>query len=447
MQKVAALVPLKLKSRRLPNKNFLRLGDRPLSYHVFDALVNVPHLSKVLCYTSQPQVLSLLPNSVELLMRPRRLDGDNVKANELFRFAVEQIDADIIVLCHATGPYIKKESIVKGVEAVSGGEYDCAFAVQKHQTYAWYNQEPLNYNPEDMSQTQDLTPVYTETSGFYVFRKSDYLEKNTRISGRPFLVEVDFKESVDIDEPKDFSLATLLHDYDPQSQNFSTDDFFINLANEDVPFKNIKHISFDMDGVLIDSLPVMERAWQKAMDATGQEIAFTEYKQHIGIPFYDILSNVGCNRSMFSKVKKVYDESSSLELDRIEVFEGILEALRQAKKAGLLISVVTSKTKQRTTDILEHHFSDIDFDFVVSPEDVPSGRGKPNPDPLLLACIQLGVDPYNTIYVGDMESDRETAQRAGAHFVHAAWGFADLKDVKEMWFNKIEDMMEYILAE
>ncbi len=380
-------------------------------------------------------------------MRPKRLDGDNVKANELFRFAVEQIDADIIVLCHATGPYIKKESITKGVEAVMSGDYDCAFAVQKHQTYAWYDDKPLNYKPHDMAQTQDLAPVFTETSGFYVFRKEDYLKNNTRISGKPFLVEVDFKEAVDIDEPKDFSLATLLHDYDPQAQTFSTDDFFINLANDDVPFKNIKHISFDMDGVLIDSLPVMERAWQKAMDATDQNIEFSEYKKHIGIPFYNILSEVGCDTATFSRVKEVYDASSSSEVGHVVVFEGIVQALKQAKEAGLLVSVVTSKTKKRTADILNYHFSDVSFDIVISPEDVPSGRGKPNPDPLLLACIQLGVDPYNTIYVGDMDSDRQTAQRAGAHFVHAAWGFADLKDVKEMWFNKIEDMMDYILSE
>jgi len=54
-------------------------------------------------------------------MRPNYLDGDSIKANELFYNAVSNIDAEIIVLCHATGPFIKAESIIKGLRAVSSG--------------------------------------------------------------------------------------------------------------------------------------------------------------------------------------------------------------------------------------------------------------------------------------------------------------------------------------
>lgn len=226
MESIVALVPLKLKSRRLPNKNFLRLGDRPLSYHIFKTLTELDVIEKVCCYTSQPQVLGLLPKDVELLMRPKRLDGDGVKANELFKYAVENIDADIVVICHATGPFVKKESIAKGIDAVLSGKYDCAFSVQRNQTYSWFDGVPLNYDPNDMAQTQDVKPVYVETSGFYIFRKSDYLRNHTRIGSSPFLVEVDFKEAVDVDDPSDFSLATLLLDYNVSDSGYSTDNFF-----------------------------------------------------------------------------------------------------------------------------------------------------------------------------------------------------------------------------
>ena len=131
MNNVAAFVPLKLKSRRLPNKNFLRLGDRPLAYHIFDTLLGIGELKSVYCYTSQPQVLDLLPVGVELLLRPKRLDGDEIKANELFMYALKNIDADVVVLCHATGPFVRGDSISQGIQAVVSGEYDCAFAVQQ----------------------------------------------------------------------------------------------------------------------------------------------------------------------------------------------------------------------------------------------------------------------------------------------------------------------------
>jgi beta-phosphoglucomutase-like phosphatase (HAD superfamily)/CMP-N-acetylneuraminic acid synthetase len=443
--KVTAFVPLKLKSRRLPNKNFLRLGDRPLSYHIFETLTKVDSIDSVFCYTSQPQVLSLLPDEVELLMRPKSLDGDHVKANELFRYSIEHIDADIIVLCHATGPYIKHESITKGVEAVKSGEYDCAFAVQKLQTYAWFDNKPLNYNPTNMAQTQDLIPLFVETSGFYIFRKEDYLVNNTRIGKKPFFVEIDFKESIDIDDPEDFSLATALLDYCPVSTGYSTDNFFVDLVNNSSKLKNILHISFDLDGVLVDSLSVMESAWLSAMQNVDLNISFDDYKKHIGIPFDQILKLLSVPDQYHANIKNIYDKYSSESISNIKVFDGVSAAIKRAQESGLKISVVTSKTKSRTDEILKHHFPDINFDMVVSPEDIPSGRGKPYPDPILLACVMLGVDPYNTIYIGDMESDREASKRAGVHFVHAAWGYADLKNIKDLWFNNIDDLMDYIL--
>lgn len=444
--KISALVPLKLKSRRLPNKNFLRLGDRPLSYHIFDTLTKIDLLQNIYCYTSQPQVLSLLPEKIELLMRPKRLDADSIKANELFKYAIENIDSEYILICHATGPYIKEESIEKGILAIESGEYDCAFSVEKIQTYAWYDNKPLNYNPENMAQTQDLIPVFAETSGFYIFRKDDYLKNNTRIGKKPFFVEVGIKEAIDIDEPKDLSLATQLYDYEEYEQNYSTDPFFVNIANENIEFSSIKHISFDLDGVLINSLPVMDKAWAAAMDETNQQILFEEYKKYIGIPFYDILKKVSCDNSLYEKVDQVYNDVSVKSLNDIEVYEGTVKMLLKAKEHGVLVSVVTSKNATRTKSILENYFSEVDFDVVITPEDVEKGRGKPNPDPILLACIKLGIDPSNTIYVGDMDADREASHRAGTHFIHAAWGFSELEHVKDMWFNNIEDMMENILG-
>jgi HAD superfamily hydrolase (TIGR01549 family) len=445
MKSVVALVPLKLNSRRLPNKNFLRLGNRPLAYHIFNTLSEVKKIQRIHCYTSQQQVLALLPDCVELLMRPRSLDGDHVKANELFRYAVENIDAEIIVLCHATGPFVLERSITEGIDAVLSGEYDCAFSAKRQQTYCWYKDQPLNYNPDNMSQTQDLTPVFTETSGFYVFKKADYLNNGTRIGKNPFMVEVDFKEAVDIDDPADFALASLLIDYDPSQAIYTKDNFFVELANNCIQYKNIQHLSFDLDGVLINSLGVMEAAWSEAMREVGENINFSEYKKHIGIPFNNILDNIGCKKNNYSEIARIYNASARRNLDKIEVYDGVIQSIIRAKEAGLKVSIVTSKNRERTIELVESLLSGAQFDSVVTPDDITTGRGKPNPDPLLLACLEVGVDPHKTIYVGDMDADREASRRAGIHFVHASWGFSDLTDVKDIWFNNCKDMMDFIL--
>ena len=90
---------------------------------------------------------------------------------------------------------------------VQSGDYRSAFSVKKLQTYCWFENHPVNYDPNDMAQTQDLEPVFAETSGFYIFRKEDYLQSNTRINKPEYPVEISELEGIDIDTEEDYNSA------------------------------------------------------------------------------------------------------------------------------------------------------------------------------------------------------------------------------------------------
>ncbi|WP_299609646.1 HAD-IA family hydrolase [uncultured Tateyamaria sp.] len=445
MTRVAALVPLKLHSRRLPNKNFLRLGDHPLARHVFETLAAVETLDDVYCYCSKPQVMQLLPETVRFLARPERLDQDNVKANELFRYAVERIPADLIVLCHATAPFITRETVRASVDAVQNGGYDSAASALKLKTYCWHRGEPLNYDPAAMAQTQDLLPIYAETSGVYVFRKADYLTTNTRINGRTFLAEVDAREAVDIDYPEDFALAQALLDFDPQGTTTQGSEYFVGMMNSTARNRDIKLVTFDLDGVLIDSVPAMEVAWEAACEAAGLDIPFDHYAKGIGYPFRDILRQLEIDEALHTTIEETYNHAAIAAQEKIKTYPGVARALARLQDAGVRVAIATSKNRERTIGILAELLPEIQFDHVTTPDDVKAGRGKPHPDQLLHCALAVSVDPQNTIYLGDMEVDKEAAQRAGFRFVHAGWGYGALEDVNDIWFASIGDFVEFLL--
>jgi phosphoglycolate phosphatase-like HAD superfamily hydrolase/CMP-N-acetylneuraminic acid synthetase len=444
--KVSAIVPIKLKSRRLPNKNFLMLGGKPLASYIFETLLSTPEIQEVYCYTSQPQIISLLPDGVKLLVRPSRLDGDDVKANELFDYAVKNIDTDILVIAQVPGPFITAKSISNGVNAVTSGKYDSSFSVQRVQTYCWHAGKTVNYSPNDMDQTQNLEPVYAETSGFYAFKRDDYLRTNTRINGKPFLVEVSDREAVDIDNPKDFALATQLLDFDQVLKDLPVQDsFIVNLAQTATLNEKIRHVAFDMDGVLIDSIDVMEASWDYATMSARLSIPFSDYQEHIGKSFRDILTILKVPFNLFDLITEKYEKKSTSLVESINLVDGIEVALNKIKSANVKVSIVSSKTAFRAKEIVARYFSNIQFDAIITPEDVDVGRGKPNPDQLLLACIKAGVDPHQTIYIGDMEVDRLTAERAGTHFIHAAWGYGKITTSKDIWFDSVENFSEFLI--
>jgi len=438
---VSAIVPIKTNSRRLPNKNFLILGDKILSNYIFETLLSCKSIANVYCYCSNSKILELLPNGVKHLPRPEYLNGDNIQANELFRYAIEKLDAEHIVISHATGPFVSQESIEKGIESVVTMGYDCSFAVEKHKTYAWYEGEPLNYSQYQTIQTQNLNPVWTETSGFYIFKKEDYLKTNSRINGKPYFVEVNKREAIDIDEASDFNLATQLLDFDPNKSYFDTSNFFINYAQKN---NVINHVCFDLDGCLIDSIPVMKIAWEEAMKKTGGMTSFNEYAELIGLPFFEILKQLGIDKSHHQKIKEVFDEVSEKNIDNVIIFDSINKSLERLQRYGIKLSIATSKPKERTHLILSKLFPTIKFDCITTPESVK--RGKPFPDQLLLSCLEIGTEPKNSVYVGDMDVDRQAAERAGFNFLFAKWGYGNIKNEKLPWFMSIVDLVDFLVG-
>ena len=54
--------------------------------------------------------------------------------------------------------------------------------------------------------------IYRETSGIYVFTKEVFQKYKRRVGKHPFIKEVTFKESIDINEPEDFELAEMFFD-------------------------------------------------------------------------------------------------------------------------------------------------------------------------------------------------------------------------------------------
>lgn len=206
--KVVALVPIKLHSQRLPHKNILDLGGKPLCYYMTGNLLEVQGIDEVYVYCSNETIVDYLPEGIKFLKRDSYLDGDLVKGQEIYESFIKQVEADVYVLAHATAPFIQTSTIQKALDKVLSEEYDSALSVRKVQTFAWYKGKTLNYDLENIPRTQDIEPVYYETSAFFIFRKEVFTEMGRRrIGNKPYFQEIDEIEAVDIDYPQDFKFA------------------------------------------------------------------------------------------------------------------------------------------------------------------------------------------------------------------------------------------------
>lgn len=210
--KVVAYVPMKLNNERLPGKNTKRFDSgKPLFNYILESLLKVSQIDEVYVYCSSPEIVEDIPDGIKYLSRDKLLDRSETKINEVMLSFAKDVDADIYVLAHATAPFISHTSIAKAVSDVCSGDYDSALSVVKLQEFLWKNKEPFNYDPSSIPRTQDLDPLYAETTGLYVYTKDVFLNKNRRIGLKPSLVEVSKIEAIDINEPIDFVIANAVY--------------------------------------------------------------------------------------------------------------------------------------------------------------------------------------------------------------------------------------------
>lgn len=212
MSKVVAIMPIKLKNERLPGKNVMLLGDKPLLCHELDTLKMVNGIDDIYVYCSSNEVEKYLPEGVIFKQRSEKLDLPSSNFSQIFEAFSKEVDAEIYIYAHATAPFISKETMQECLDSVLSGKNDSAFCAVKIQDYLWKNGEPLNFDATNVPRSQDLDVIYRETSGVYVYKKEVFKKYHRRIGMSPFIKEVSYKEAIDINNPEDFILAERMVD-------------------------------------------------------------------------------------------------------------------------------------------------------------------------------------------------------------------------------------------
>jgi phosphoglycolate phosphatase len=204
---------------------------------------------------------------------------------------------------------------------------------------------------------------------------------------------------------------------------------------EPVPIGRARLVLFDLDGVLWDSRDNMACAWREVQERLGVTVPFATYFAAIGRPFAEIMAQIGLGQRT-AEIERVFRIASMANMQQARFYPGASEMLRRLQAAGLRIGVVTSKDELRTSAILA--MLPVTFDVVRTPDRVC--RGKPAPDHLLAAAAFANVDPRETVYVGDMDSDFEAAARARIGYAHAGWGYGAVPPGSLLVLDRIDEL-------
>lgn len=208
--KIVSVIPIKTNNERLPGKNTKQLGDKPLIYYIQKSLLDVQGIDERYVFCSDRNICQYLLPGITYLNRPVALDSPQTNFTQIFETFTQEVPADVYIYAHATAPFVSLETINECIEKVVSKENDSAFCAVKIQDFLWSDGKPLNFDAANLPRSQDLSPIYRETSGVYVFTNEVFQRFHRRIGQSPFIKEVSFREAVDINTIEDFKLAEQL---------------------------------------------------------------------------------------------------------------------------------------------------------------------------------------------------------------------------------------------
>jgi CMP-N-acetylneuraminic acid synthetase len=212
---IAAIVPIKSKSLRLPGKNFLDFNGKPLYHWIIETLSDTKLISKIYIDTDSEEVIENAPElfDVEIIERPEKNRGQTISMNDILLHDIGIIQADLYVHTHCTNPLLSSQTILSALgEYFKSDEHDSLFSVTPHHMRAFdHTGQPINHHLHEVERTQDVPVIFEENANIYIFSHSTFIQNNSRIGDTPMIFEMDQIESIEIDTRIDFEIAEYLH--------------------------------------------------------------------------------------------------------------------------------------------------------------------------------------------------------------------------------------------
>jgi len=202
--------------------------------------------------------------------------------------------------------------------------------------------------------------------------------------------------------------------------------------------KNDIIVGFDFDGVIVNSLSVMEKSWSELCDKYNINIPFSAYKKNIGLKFNIILENIGVDKYLFEAVHKDYFRGTNYYKNDILLYPEVMQTFESLKEKDVSTFIITSKPRANTLSLLE--IFGIRVELLVCADDVI--QGKPHPESGFQVNKKFGNKPV--YYVGDMDCDRQFAENCNFNFIYASYGYGDLSKKATHKIGSLSEVLDIL---
>ena len=176
---------------------------------------------------------------------------------------------------------------------------------------------------------------------------------------------------------------------------------------------SLKGAIFDLDGVVVNTVPLHFKAWKKMFGEYGKKFSFQDYKMKVdGIPRTDgaraILSELSKEQLNKAAARKQGYYLEFLEKEGVEIYASAISLIKSLRKNNIKVAVISSS--KNCLFILKKAKIVNLFDVIITGNDIK--KGKPHPEIFLSAAKRLGLKTKDCVVFEDAVLGIEAAKRA-----------------------------------
>ena len=173
-------------------------------------------------------------------------------------------------------------------------------------------------------------------------------------------------------------------------------------------------VAFDFNGTLSDDEPVLARVYSELFAELGHPLTPDEYYEHLAGHTDEEMFVRWLGESSEELIRERVRRYNTLVSDGSTVDNDVRDAVRWAA-ARMPVAVVSAALRDEIEPVLNASGLRDLFALVLSQDDVT--RGKPDPQPYLLAAERLGLSPDELLVFEDTDVGVASAKAAGAQVV------------------------------
>ena len=210
--KLTAVVPVRAGSQRVKDKNIKPFANSNLLKIKLDTLKRVPSINQIIVNSDSDEMLDIaLKYGVSTHKRKEYYASSECNNSEYFQHIAEVTNSDYIMYSPVTAPLISKETYFSCVDKFMNSDIDNLVTVSDVKHHMWLDNKPLNYNPKDAPNSQDLPDIVSINYASCIIGKEDMIKHRNIVTDNPYFYKLDEIESIDIDTEFDFMVAEYVY--------------------------------------------------------------------------------------------------------------------------------------------------------------------------------------------------------------------------------------------